>query len=451
MHPCIVHRESKLLITPKHPILLATPNALFNYRLSSLNNVQVVVTDEADMLITGGGDEIWEILSFFKGVDSLKMKKRQKRLARRRKASRQCNATEDEKLTSDSVVQTKIDVKNTLSGPDDECIQEDKATSASSKRQFVFAAATLPNHGPKSALTVLKEWVPDAEFVSTDLAHRTVPTVGIFYVRVHEVDKLPELLQCLNSLVGVIEYPFTSTEKRGSKEVDFVGEGDQEETAEVCPGKGGIDYLDLHKEQIEDQAQQGNEMESFLEPMIVQNLRVLIFANSAKAATRAFNFLSGNEEIDESNSVPWKHVTRNGVTVTTWQVEHDSDSTDEDSAGQLVTHTGSKDVWIGRVGLIHKKLPLAQRTETLNKFKSGELKVLICTDLASRGLDIQDVSHVIQLDFAPNAAQVLHRTGRTARAGAKGKGRNSSFRGPGVSLRFNLNYYWFHSPTKIFD
>ena len=74
--------------------------------------------------------------------------------------------------------------------------------------------------------------------------------------------------------------------------------------------------------------------------------------------------------------------------------------------------------------MIHKKLPLSQRTETLNKFKSAELKVVICTDLASRGLDIQDVSHVIQLDFAPNAAHVLHRTGRTARAGAAGRGKN---------------------------
>ena len=148
---------------------------------------------------------------------------------------------------------------------------------------------------------------------------------------------------------------------------------------------------------------------------------MLVFANSTKSAERAFNFLSDNKKVEESDLVPWKHETRKDVTITTWQVE-DDDSSDEDVTGHFVTHTGSKDFWMGRVGLIHKKLPIPERIKTLNKFKLGELKVLICTDLASRGLDIQDVSHVIQMDFAPNAAQVLHRTGRTARAGASGKG-----------------------------
>ena len=92
-----------------------------------------------------------------------------------------------------------------------------------------------------------------------------------------------------------------------------------------------------------------------------------------------------------------------------------------------MTHTGFKDMWPDRVGQIHGSIPPAERIKTLKKFTSGELKVLICTDLASRGLDIPDVSHVIQLDFAPNAAQVLHRTGRTARAGASGKGKNEDF------------------------
>ena len=88
-----------------------------------------------------------------------------------------------------------------------------------------------------------------------------------------------------------------------------------------------------------------------------------------------------------------------------------------------MTRTGYIDLWPGKVGQIHKNILPAERIDTLKKFTSGELKVLICTDLASRGLDIPDVSHVIQLDFALSATQVLHRTGRTARAGASGKGR----------------------------
>ena len=434
MLPCIVHRESKLLINPKYPIILATPNALFNYRLGSLNNVQVVVTDEADFLITGGGDELWEILSFFKGVDSMKTKKRQKRLARRQMVSRQHNATEDEKLCNESTRQIDNKAANVPCNSGKELSHADMVTSPSPKRQFIFVAATLPHNGPKSAFKVLEDWVPDASFVSTDLAHHTVPTVGIFYVSVHEAEKLPELLHYLNALVGLIQYPSISAKKRGSEEVEVkhqenVGSGttisfDQEKTKEVY----STDYLDSHKAQTKHQAQQEIKEEFFLETVSLENLKVLVFANSTKSAERAFNFLSDNKKLEESDLVPWKHETQKGVTITTWRVE-DDDISDEDVTGHFVTHTGSKDFWMGRVGLIHKKLPIPQRIETLNKFKLGELKVLICTDLAARGLDIQDVSHVIQMDFAPNAAQVLHRTGRTARAGASGKGRFTRIRG----------------------
>ena len=78
------------------------------------------------------------------------------------------------------------------------------------KRQFIFVAATLPHHGPKAAFNVLKEWIPDAQLVYTDLAHHPVPTVGISYVRVHEANKLPTLLLCLNALAGVVKNPLTN-------------------------------------------------------------------------------------------------------------------------------------------------------------------------------------------------------------------------------------------------
>lgn len=422
MQPCIVHRESKLLINPRHPIILVTPNALFNYTLSSLDNVQVVVFDEADLLLSGGGDEIWEILCFFKGVDSLKMKKRRKRLAKRQRASRESNTVQGENLMCNAIEQTKFRVTNILSVSKEEFSQQNSTTPVH-QRQFVFVAATLPQHGPKSVFNVLKEWLPDAEFVSTDLAHHTVPTVGISYMGVHNADKLPELLRCLNALVGIIENPLTNDEKNSCDEVDSGSEKDVSSGSCNVSETGKVDSLDLYRRQNESRDGLRKKGGDFFEPISLANLRVLVFANSAKAAEQAFNFLSDINETEESGYAAWKHVTRNDVTITTGRVEDNDDGTDGDTACHLVTHTGNKDIWIGLVGLIHKKLPFDQRTETLNKFKSGELKVLICTDLASRGLDIQDVSHVIQLDFAPNAAAVLHRTGRTARAGASGKGK----------------------------
>ncbi len=57
---------------------------------------------------------------------------------------------------------------------------------------------------------------------------------------------------------------------------------------------------------------------------------------------------------------------------------------------------------------------------TLKDFHSGELAVLIATDVASRGLHIPDVSHVFNYDLPQDRADYVHRIGRTARAGAEG-------------------------------
>ncbi|PIA55064.1 hypothetical protein AQUCO_00800068v1 [Aquilegia coerulea] len=70
----------------------------------------------------------------------------------------------------------------------------------------------------------------------------------------------------------------------------------------------------------------------------------------------------------------------------------------------------------------HGEVPAEQRVENLKKFKNedGDCPTLVCTDLAARGLDL-DVDHVIMFDFPSNSIDYLHRTGRTARMGAKGK------------------------------
>ncbi|XP_010681406.1 DEAD-box ATP-dependent RNA helicase 39 [Beta vulgaris subsp. vulgaris] len=70
----------------------------------------------------------------------------------------------------------------------------------------------------------------------------------------------------------------------------------------------------------------------------------------------------------------------------------------------------------------HGEVPAEQRVENLKKFKDedGDCPTLVCTDLAARGLDL-DVDHVIMFDFPKNSVDYLHRTGRTARMGAKGK------------------------------
>ena len=431
MHPCIVHRDSRLQINRKYPIVLATPSTLFTYSLKTLNNVRVVVTDEADLVIASGGDDIWEILSFFKGVDSLKKRrKQQKRLARQKALQGRSETTEQGCDPSIPIKLDEISTKGLNHSGESVSIQADVLLS---QRQFVFVAATLPSRGKKAVYNVLKGWLPDAEFVSTDLVHHTVPTVDIFYVKVDEALKLPQLLRCLNSFVGIVKYPLTGIEKRSSDQVNVGnagnvdasahGSSDREENAEIFLAEEKLDISATEKGHFVDGTHEGKK-ETFLEPVALKNLRVLVFVNTPKAAERAFNFLSDITEEGAGNSIPWEHVRQHEKITTTWKTVQDGSAARE----HVVTYTGVKDVWLGRAGRIHGDIPPSERIETLRKFTSGELRVLICTDLASRGLDIPNVSHVIQLDFASNAAQVLHRTGRTARAGASGKGRKLRFK-----------------------
>lgn len=61
-----------------------------------------------------------------------------------------------------------------------------------------------------------------------------------------------------------------------------------------------------------------------------------------------------------------------------------------------------------------------QRFQALGRFTKGEVSVLLATDVAARGIDVDDISHVINFDMPRSADTYVHRIGRTARAGAKG-------------------------------
>ncbi|NIA08958.1 MAG: DEAD/DEAH box helicase [Nitrospiraceae bacterium] len=69
---------------------------------------------------------------------------------------------------------------------------------------------------------------------------------------------------------------------------------------------------------------------------------------------------------------------------------------------------------------IHGNKSQAARTKALDGFKRGRYRVLVATDVAARGLDVDDITHVINYDLPMEAETYVHRIGRTARAGAKG-------------------------------
>ena len=73
------------------------------------------------------------------------------------------------------------------------------------------------------------------------------------------------------------------------------------------------------------------------------------------------------------------------------------------------------------VGALHGDLDQRARTLALDAFRAGQVQLLVCSDVAARGLDIPDVSHVINYDPPHHAEDYVHRIGRTGRAGKSGE------------------------------
>jgi len=76
--------------------------------------------------------------------------------------------------------------------------------------------------------------------------------------------------------------------------------------------------------------------------------------------------------------------------------------------------------------------------QALDDLKDGVVRILIATDVASRGLDIKDVTHVVNYDFPHNIEEYVHRVGRTGRAGRSGE-----------SLTFMTRNDWRHAADLI--
>jgi ATP-dependent RNA helicase RhlE len=70
--------------------------------------------------------------------------------------------------------------------------------------------------------------------------------------------------------------------------------------------------------------------------------------------------------------------------------------------------------------MIHGDRSQSQRTAALTGFQQGQYRVLVATDVAARGIHVQDIAHVINYDLPEVAENFIHRVGRTGRAGERG-------------------------------
>lgn len=87
---------------------------------------------------------------------------------------------------------------------------------------------------------------------------------------------------------------------------------------------------------------------------------------------------------------------------------------------------------------MHGDRDQADREQALADIKSGEVRIIIATDVASRGLDIDDITYILNYDFPSNAEEYVHRVGRTGRAGRTGK-----------SITFFTREDWRHAQELI--
>ncbi len=74
-----------------------------------------------------------------------------------------------------------------------------------------------------------------------------------------------------------------------------------------------------------------------------------------------------------------------------------------------------------KIGLLHSDLKKEERERTLREFRQGKINILLATDVAARGLDIEDVRYVIHFDLPQTEEQFIHRSGRTGRNGKDGE------------------------------
>ncbi len=102
----------------------------------------------------------------------------------------------------------------------------------------------------------------------------------------------------------------------------------------------------------------------------------------------------------------------------------------EDNVDNAIVFTSTKrhaDKLVGELydkgfstAALHGDMSQRQRTRTIAQLRSGKIKVLVATDVAARGIDVQSITHVFNFDLPRNIEDYVHRIGRTGRAGAKG-------------------------------
>ena len=112
---------------------------------------------------------------------------------------------------------------------------------------------------------------------------------------------------------------------------------------------------------------------------------------------------------DDKAEITYRIAARTGKTIMFVRTKHSADRLSQKLAAAGIPNAS-----------LHGGKSQAVRTRTLNEFKSGKTPVLVATDLAARGIHVDDISLVVHVDAPTDPKDYLHRSGRTARAGEEG-------------------------------
>jgi len=88
-----------------------------------------------------------------------------------------------------------------------------------------------------------------------------------------------------------------------------------------------------------------------------------------------------------------------------------------------------------RAAALQGNMSQNQRQQAINGFRNGKIDVLVATDIAARGIDVSQISHVINFDMPGTVDAYTHRIGRTGRIGSKGEAFTFAIRGDGLMIR----------------
>ncbi|WP_294402305.1 DEAD/DEAH box helicase [uncultured Clostridium sp.] len=117
----------------------------------------------------------------------------------------------------------------------------------------------------------------------------------------------------------------------------------------------------------------------------------------------------------------------------------------KDSVDEVFDYLKSKGYSVNK---IHGGMMQKDRLSTMDSFRRGDFRILVATDVAARGIDVENISHVINFELPVEKEAYVHRIGRTGRAGAKGKAISLCSKKGDRYLAQIENYIGFQIPVK---